>query len=65
MKYLLLLSLLTGCNMATPALVDITCYDKNGNITHVLREFRGEWQLMDDPTKSYRSEKCIVERINK
>lgn len=71
MKYLILISLLflAGCEISVDgddgksALVNITCYDINGNITVRTPHYRGTLRIVDDPSKGYKSQKCIIERV--
>lgn len=65
MKKILFVLLLTGCSpyhTSEPALVNITCYDKDGKITFAQKDTRGALEIVDDPTKNYRSQKCVIER---
>lgn len=67
MKYylLLLLVLVSGCQDSeiVPALVNFTCYDKDGNVTIAERDYRGSIQIVNDPSRHYKSQKCIIERV--
>lgn len=68
MRYLLLsLLFLTGCNIkvdrSTPALVNVTCYDKDGQVTVAMKDYQGALTVVDDPDKSYKSDKCIIQRV--
>lgn len=65
-KIFFTLLLLTGCTPSrqpTLALVNVTCYDKEGMITLAWKETRGSVEIVDDPSRHYRSQKCIIERV--
>lgn len=64
--FTLLALFLVGCEKegSKPALVNLTCYDLNQNITARVLHMRGPVTMVDDPSIGYRSEKCVIERAD-